>query len=127
LLTGRPGEIIRRHTGHAVRELVELGEERLATTLSPRPRGVFLRVSDAKPGKASTGNYRRNLNSRVSGLNAMISDGGVVYGPWLESGGRGTRFKGYASFRRTADWLDEKKKGVMGRHMDRAERELEGR
>ena len=93
-----------------VRAVVERGQERLAETLRPRPGGVFLSVAEAAPGKASTGNYRRNVSTAMRGSVGVIDDGGVVYGPWLEgTGSRNgtTRFKGYASFRRTADWLNK--------------------
>lgn len=102
-----------------VRTLVELGAARLNKVLSPRPQGVYLSVAEARKGQASTGNYRRHLNSIVEGLNGILSDGGVIYGPWLETGkpppGRSsTRFKGYASFRKTKDYLN-KQRGTMGK------------
>lgn len=97
-----------------VRTLVELGAARLNTVLSPRPQGVYLSVAEARKGQASTGNYRRHLNSIVEGLNGILSDGGVIYGPWLETGRSSTRFKGYASFRKTKDYLN-KQRGTMGK------------
>ena len=92
-----------------VRDLVEAGEQRLDRILRPRPAGVYLSVAEAAPGRASTGNYRRNINGRVRGLEGEINDGGVVYGPWLEgfsSRNSSTRFKGYMSFRKTGEWLE---------------------
>lgn len=103
-------EEVRRMGVAAVKELVKLGEQRLAQTLRPRPGGVFLSIGEAKRGQASTGNYRRNLHTMVRDLHGRIDDGGVVYGPWLEGVGRRnrtTRFKGYASFRRTGQWLNK--------------------
>ena len=99
-----------------VRELVQLGEERLAEMLKPRPAGVYLSVAEALKGQASTGNYRRNLQTRVEGLHGRIDDGGVIYGPWLEAGRDGTRFRGYASFRRTGQFLEDKRRDVMEAH-----------
>lgn len=103
------GPPIIRQMGHNfVQELVEKGQERLAQMLSPRPQGVFLSVLEAGKGKASKGNYRRNLNARTMDLRGIIHDGGVVYGPWLEgTSGRNqtTRFKGYRSFRQTAQYM----------------------
>lgn len=93
---------------NSMQELTEQGEQMLGTLLRPRPAGVYLSVAEAKPGRASTGNYRRNISGSVSQLRAVISDGGVVYGPWLEGVGsrnQSTRFKGYFSFRRTASYL----------------------
>ena len=79
----------------------EAGKQRLRQVLTKS--GVYL--SDGK----STGNYRRNIQSKLTpGRQALITDGGVVYGPWLEgvsSRNATTRFKGYASFRKTKDYL----------------------
>ena len=117
-----------RDAGHqTVQTLVEMGEQRLDQVLRPRPAGVFLSVSEAQKGKASTGHYRRNVNGKVNGLNGRISDGGVLYGPWLEGVGsrnETTRFKGYGSFRRTAQELQKMVPQVLGRHLDRAIKEL---
>lgn len=90
-----------------VRKTSDLGEQRLNRMLRPRPAGVYLSVGQ---GGNSTGHYRRNLHTNFdsAGLRALITDGKVIYGPWLEgvsSRNSRTRFKGYASFRRTADWL----------------------
>jgi len=124
LFTGRARATAIRAIKGGVRELVENGEQRLDQMLRPRPMGVFLSVAEAQRGKASTGNYRRNVNAKFQGLQARIDDGGVVYGPWLELGRAGTRFRGYASFRRTRDFLDKEKKAVFRRHIAKAVREL---
>jgi hypothetical protein len=54
--------------------------------------------------KHQTGHYRAEISiERTS--RTRVTDGGIVYGPWLEgtsSRNRSTRFKGYATFRRTA-------------------------
>jgi hypothetical protein len=127
LFRGQPGRVIKRGVKNAIQELVEKGEERLAEMLRPRPSGVFLSIKAARSGQYSSGNYRRNISSRVSGMHAVISDGGVVYGPWLEGvGSRNdvTRFKGYGSFRRVGQWLNTQKQRVFNRHMARATRDL---
>jgi len=101
---------LRRAANGMIQEMVKLGEQRLALTLRPRPAGVYLSVSQAGRGKASTGHYRRNLHTMVQDLHGRIDDGGVVYGPWLEGVGsrnQTTRFKGYASFRRTSQWMQK--------------------
>lgn len=110
-----------------VRELASLGVERLATTLRPRPGGVYLSVTEAQKGKASTGNYRRHLHQRVKGPYAIITDGGVIYGPWLEGEGTRnltTRFKGYASFRRVGQWMREITPQVLRRQVERFARRM---
>ena len=92
-----------------MQHLVELGEQRLDETLRPRPSGVYLSVSEARV--PSTGNYRRNVSGKVTqNLEGIITDGNVIYGPWLEgisSRNQSTRFKGYASFRKTSQWLNK--------------------
>ena len=116
---GRALPLLRQAASAGVRDLIEQGEDRLAEVLSPRPKGVYLSVSEA--GKnASKGNYRRNLTSLVRNLTGVITDGGVVYGPWLEglsSRNVTTRFKGYFAFRRTQKWLNDRKASVMDKHM----------
>ena len=98
-----------------IRELVERGEQELDTAyLLPKPRGKFLSRGEAGKGKASTGNYRRNVHRKFRSIGAAtvgkIHDSGVVYGPWLEgtsSRNQTTRFKGYSSFRKVKQWLEK--------------------
>lgn len=55
--------------------------------------------------KHPTGRYRRSIVNR----NGLITDGGVVYGPWLEGVSRRnkrSRFKGYSTFRKIAQQLE---------------------
>ena len=105
----------------AVQELVERGEQQLDKLLRPRPAGVY--VSAAQGGK-STGHYRRNVNGEVQGLRGRIEDGGVIYGPWLEFGGRG--FKGYATFRKVGQELEKKSDDVLEKHVRKAAGRMRG-
>lgn len=53
--------------------------------------------------------YRLRVEAAKDGPGWKIWDQGVIYGPWLEGVGsrnRTTRFKGYATFRRTAMQID---------------------
>ena len=105
-----------------VKELVEMGEGRLFERFRPRPRGVFLSFTQAQRGKASTGNYRRNINGVANGLKGRIDDSRVVYGPWLEgtsSRNARTRFKGYRVWRNTRQWLEKQAPDVADRVVDR--------
>ena len=97
------GRITEKVTEGFVQRMVEVGEQRLDIVLRPRNTspGVYL---TAQQGGKSTGNYRRNVSGTVQGVRGRIDDGGVIYGPWLEEGGG--RFKGYAAFRKTKQWLD---------------------
>ncbi len=113
----------------AVQELMEDGESRLDEILRPRPSGVFLSVARAQKGKASVGDYRRGVSGVRRRLHALITDGGKIYGPWLEGisqRNQTTRFKGYASFRKVKDWLQKRAKKTFQRHVARAVRRLNG-
>ena len=121
--------MVRQEAQAIVQEVVELGEQRLDQMLRPRPAGVYLSVGEAQKGKASTGNYRRNINGMVRDLSGLITDGGVIYGPWLEGVGSrnaSTRFKGYAAFRRTAQWLEQQVPKVIRVRVDRMVARLNG-
>lgn len=57
--------------------------------------------------KRPTGRYRARVDFTVrSDTLAELHDSGVIYGPWLEVGRRGTRFKGYSTFRKVAQDLE---------------------
>jgi len=109
-----------------IQEIATIGEGELNRLLRPRPGGVYLSVAQAGKGKASTGHYRRNLRVRRRDLYARIDDGGVVYGPWLERGAGGTRFRGYASFRRTGQFMRRQVKPVATKHLDRFVKRMGG-
>lgn len=129
-LFGRPTAMVRRELNGMIRDVTEAGMERLNEMLRPRPAGVYLSVADARPGQASIGHYRANLHPRFGNLQARISDGGVVYGPWLEgtsSRNQSTRFKGYSSFRRTRDWLKKNTKRIIRPRVARLVQRLGGR
>ena len=101
------GRIVGQVTEGFVTRMMQLGEQRLDIVLRPRDTGpgVFLTATQAQKGKKSQGNYRRNVHGTPQGLRARIDDGDSIYGPWLEEGGG--RFKGYAAFRKTKEWLDK--------------------
>jgi hypothetical protein len=110
---------IRRWGRRMVQQVIEAGEQRLDMMLRPRnrgPLGVYLTHAEAGRGKASTGDYRRNVHGFQVGLFGRISDGGKVYGPWLEgtsSRNATTRFKGYRSFRQTHQWINKNKQKII--------------
>jgi hypothetical protein len=106
----RGKNIVKQVSRKFIQRMVELGEQRLDEMLKPRPAGVYLSVQEARPNRATTGNYRRNVSGRVQGMTGIISDGKVVYGAWLEgtsSRNTASQFKGYASFRKTKDWMQK--------------------
>lgn len=59
-----------------------------------------------------SGWYRSHIEYRRDDAGvATVSDSGVIYGPWLEGVSHRndtTRFKGYASFRKAAQQLEER-------------------
>jgi len=59
-----------------------------------------------------TGYYESHIQVRVhSELDRVITDGGIVYGPWLEGTSERnntTRFKGYKTFRLIKQELESK-------------------
>ena len=123
------GYIVHAAAQGAISDLVELGTERLDQMLRTRPAGVYLSVQEARKGKASKGHYRKNLHPMVKDLYGRIDDGNVVYGPWLEGTGsrnQTTRFKGYASFRRTAQFMQKQVPKILQTRIARAIRELNG-
>lgn len=100
------GPLFAQCANDIVQELTELGMERLTSAF---PTGVPVK----------TGNYRRNINPTIHGASAQLDDNGVVYGSWLEgtsSRNETSRFKGYATFRRTGDWLQEQAEDICQKH-----------
>lgn len=59
--------------------------------------------------KNPTGFYESNIQVERREVYRGVSDGGVIYGPWLEGTGsrnKTTRFKGYKTFRTVKQELD---------------------
>lgn len=120
LMRGDAPPIVRQTAHDIVEELVDLGMTRLNLMLHPRPAGVYLSVEQAQKGKASTGHYRRSLHQEVQETMGIISDGNVVYSSWLEgvsARNDATRFKGYRSFRTTAQWIQQQAQKVAEKHL----------
>ena len=129
------GIITDKEAGKFIQRLVELGEQRLDQVLKPRPGGVYksnFRNQKTKISQGSKGNYRRNIAGVTKGLKGVIEDGHpkrVIYGPWLEgvsSRNQTTRFKGYASFRRTEEWLQSRVKPEAKAFVHRYAKKLNG-
>lgn len=74
--------------------------------------------------KHPTGNYQRHIAQRRRGVADVVHDSGVVYGPWLARGGRGTRFKGYAHWRRATTALRRRATAFADRAIGRRLRGL---
>ncbi len=76
-----------------------------------------------------TGYYESQVRTEMrSDSEAFVTDGGVVYGPWLEGTGsrnETTRFKGYRTFRTIAQELDARATELVEPDVQRAVREME--
>lgn len=69
-----------------------------------------------------TGYYESHVTVRKEQGATVVTDNGVVYGPWLEGEGsrnNTTRFKGYANFRRTTQALRTKATGIAEKTLAR--------
>lgn len=76
--------------------------------------------------KHPTGHYQSRITTTRAKDNVAITDGGVIYGPWLEgtsSRNQSTRFKGYSTFRRMTQKLQQKAvsiaEPVLGKYLGR--------
>jgi hypothetical protein len=99
--------------------------------------GVFLEVASqsvAKEGvnriqarlgqvlKHPTGHYRSQITTDTRESNSIITDSGVVYGPWLEGVGsrnQSTKFKGYSTFRKVCQELNNDVESIIQKDVDR--------
>lgn len=77
--------------------------------------------------KEPTGYYESRIKKERQQDNWMVTDSGVVYGPWLEgTGSRNqiSRFKGYRTFQMTKRELDQKKVSIAASIVDRFVRDM---
>jgi len=108
LFDGRAKSIIDRSVRDMQHHLAEVGADMV--------RGELERVL-----RKETPYYRLQVTTTEYPSRTVINDGGVVYGPWLEGTGsrnKTTRFKGYATFRRTAALLEARAKSILQPYVD---------
>lgn len=115
LFDGRASSLITRWTREGGEEVAQQAEQevhRILHQVLRHPTGYYeshVRVDRRTPDRFD------------------ITDGGVVYGPWLEgasSRNQSTRFKGYGTFRRVKDRIEAQADRSMQRILDRHSREL---
>jgi len=100
-------------TGRAVQlqhDAADAWAERLATLGASMVRTNLNSVL-----RKQTPYYRLQVQPRPEPPGWKITDGGVIYGPWLEGTGsrnRTTRFKGYSTFRRTVQQINARAENV---------------
>lgn len=116
LFDGRASSMITRWTRDGGEEIAQWAEQEVHRVLHQVLRHP-------------TGYYESHVRiDRRSPDRFDITDGGVVYGPWLEGvGSRNapvTRFKGYATFRRVQQRVEARADRMMQAILDRHTREL---
>lgn len=111
--------------GKAVRDSIQEMKEKVALKGVQRLKEILVRGATYQADSDSTGAYNAAIQAElISSEEVLITDGGMVYGSWLEgtsSRNVTTRFKGYARFRQTTDWLNS---GEAGEVMDSEARKL---
>lgn len=99
-----------------IEKLIQMGGQHLSEVLRPLPAGVYLSVAEAGR-RASKGDYARHVHGEMTSSSlGIIHDSKCVYGPWLEGTSKRnqtTRFKGYSSFRLTAQWLNKQAPDIV--------------
>lgn len=100
LFDGTASALVQRYTQAGGEEVARWGEQEVHRVLEQVLRHP-------------TGYYQSQVRvTRVSNDSFAITDGGVVYGPWLEGvGSRNfpvTRFRGYGTFRRVAKRVEQR-------------------
>lgn len=110
----RHGPIFDGRAAAAAAQFAQAAEEEIAET------GVNLvRAELGRVLKHPTGYYESQIQTDRSAGSTLITDGGVIYGPWLEGIGTRnspvTRFKGYSTFRRVGQRVDRQAKLIAER------------
>lgn len=116
ILEGRGPGIVQRHLPGMEQDIAQEG----VNLVRARLHSVL---------RHPTGYYESRIVTDQSVGTTAVTDSGVVYGPWLEGvGSRNdqTRFKGYATFRRTVQDLDAQSERIAERRMPQLIRDLEG-
>lgn len=105
-MLGQAGGLIAEGMERGLNEAANIG----ADWVDERLMGVL---------KTQTPYYRLQVSAHPRGVDWVIDDGGVVYGPWLETGRhrRPTRFRGYHTFRTVAQRMARESYVFVERHI----------
>lgn len=80
---------------------------------------VYKYLRGEAPVPRDPGRYQASIHIERMMTDRVVTDGGIVYGPWLEgTGSRNfpvTRFKGYATFRRISNEIDAEAESIAER------------
>lgn len=111
------GPLFDGRAAKAVRDFCDAAEEEIAQ------EGVSLvRAQLGRVLQHPTGYYESQVQADRASGDWRVTDGDVIYGPWLEGVGsrnQTTRFKGYMTFRKTAKRIDRLAKGTAERILPR--------
>lgn len=115
LFDSRAAIEMKQGTAHVERSLAEEGkrlvDENLAGSL-----------------QHPTGHYQSQIHIASDSGGTVVTDGGIIYGPWLEGVGsrnKTTRFKGYFAFRRALQSLSSRAQSLAEQEMDPYIRRIE--
>lgn len=118
------GAIVEGRADHVMDEAAEATEREVA-----QHGEIEVQKQLARHLKHPTGRYQSSIHTRSFGAFHEVSDGGIVYGPWLEgTGSRNapvTRFRGYHSFRKAQAALERKAEDIADREVDRYTRRID--
>lgn len=92
--------------GGAARAMTAFVEDATQTTADHGVVLVQQRLGEVL--KNPTGFYQSRIDTLRQGNYSTVWDSNVIYGNWLERGRAGTRFRGYATFRRATQELDNR-------------------
>jgi hypothetical protein len=109
LFNGRAAAAMRNYAEDLDAELADKGRELVLQHL-----GKFL--------QHPTGYYESRVRVEQRGSAHLVTDSGVIYGPWLAGTGsrnKSTRFKGYKHWRLAAQELDRSSPGTAARLLPR--------
>lgn len=97
--------------GRAITQLSVFLDEAVDLVAAAAEEAVDRNLAASIRHPSSPPRYQSQINIRHDGLDRVINDNGVIYGPWLEGvGSRNatTRFKGYSSFRRAHQDIEQR-------------------
>lgn len=117
----RHGPLFDGRASAAARDFCDAAEQEIAQEGVNQVRAQLGRVL-----QNPTGYYESQIQTDRAAGHWAVTDGDVIYGPWLEGTGsrnQTTRFKGYMTFRKTVQRIDRLAKAtaerVLPRYLDR--------
>jgi hypothetical protein len=97
LLVGDPAKVVKV----MISDINEAVADKVLTDVKTKLHDVLMHP---------TGYYESHVQTSTQTDSMVISDGGVIYGPWLEglsSRNARSRFKGYSTFRKVAQQAEQ--------------------